>query len=102
MLVHVGEYIDSLDGQLGVIQNPSSTHPLVINRIDFYDSCLGFKKNSKQKRRVELADLEGTVPDDSTASPLQIRIMPDEIFDAKLEVSSKILGVTNVSQVVPL
>jgi hypothetical protein len=93
LLLHVGTHVSEIAGKVGQIQNPTSAHEVIINRIDFFTGCLGYKKNSKKK--VQLSDILKGTPDDTTASSFKIEFAPDEIFDATIVTSTAILGNEN-------
>ena len=94
MLLHVGtNVVSGLQGTVGQIQNPPAAYDITINRIDFFEGCLGFKKNSKKK--IKITDIEAGVPNDQTPMPITIVIAPDAIPEASFVPSENVLGIKN-------
>ena len=71
-VIHLGtNVINGVQGTFGMIQNPPAAHDLTINRIDFFEGCLGFKAKN-QKKKIKISDIEAGVPNDQTPLPITI------------------------------
>lgn len=94
MLLHIGtNVVDGMQGTVGEIQNPPAAHNITINRIDYFEGCLKFKKNSKKK--IKLSNIEAGTAYDQTAMPITIVIAPDAISEASFVPNENVLGIKN-------